>query len=106
MRRYARYEDLPLLQWNDLVEQSSVSTWFQTPEAFRFYTAVKELWNPFICAVENDGRLKGVAVGWIQKDGGKLKQFFSRRAIIPGGPLLADDITEQELKILLISKFR
>ncbi len=30
-----------------------------------------------------------------------MKQFFTRRAIITGGPLLADDITDDELKALL-----
>ncbi len=29
--------------------------------------------------------LKGVIAGYIQKDGGKVKQFFSRRAIVNGG---------------------
>ena len=45
--------------------------------------------------------MKGRIVGYIQKDGGRVKQFFSRRAIIYGGPMLADDITEAEITDLL-----
>ena len=86
--------------WSDLVQSSTVASWFQTPEAYRFFDSLSFL-EAFCVAVENDGVLKGVAVGYIQKDGGKIKQFLSRRAIINGGPLLAKDINEYELTALL-----
>lgn len=86
--------------WAELVKKSSVANWFQTPEAYRFFVSVSSL-EAFCVAVENHGRLKGVVVGYVQKDGGWLKQFFSRRAIIVGGPLLADDISNEELTVLL-----
>lgn len=86
--------------WSELVRQSPVATWFQTREAYNFFDGLSFL-EAFAYAVESDGRLKGVAVGYIQKDGGKLMQFFSRRAIILGGPLLADDISNEELDVLL-----
>lgn len=86
--------------WAALVKASPVATWFQTLEAYRFYTGLSFL-ETFCLTVENDGRLKGVVVGYVQKDGGKLKQFFSRRAIILGGPLLADDVSDEELTLLL-----
>ena len=88
--------------WIDLIEVSPVATWFQTQEAFEFLNSLSFL-EAFALGVEDDGKLKGVAVGWIQKDGGKLKRFFSRRAIINGGPLLAEDIRDEELKALLKS---
>ena len=87
-------------QWRDLVKTSPVATWFQTEEAFAFFDRLSFL-EAFVVAVESDGKLKGLVVGYIQKDGGKLKQFFSRRAIVNGGPLLAEDITEEELQVLL-----
>lgn len=43
----------------------------------------------------------GIIQGYIQRDGGRIKQFFSRRAIINGGPYFAEDITEEEVKTLL-----
>lgn len=77
-----------------------MTNWFQTEECFSFYRGLGFI-VPFRCSVERNGVEKGRMVGYIQKDGGKLKQFFSRRAIINGGPMLADDITEDELIELL-----
>lgn len=94
--------EVNMADWNALIEQSPVATWFQTREAFDFYKGVSFL-DEFMVAVENIGSLKGLIVGYIQKDGGKLKQFFSKRAIILGGPLLAEDVTDEELCFLLTS---
>lgn len=88
------------LLWSELVQLSSHTSWFQTIEAYNFFNRLSFL-EAFVVAVENTGVLKGVVVGYIQKDGGKIKQFFSRRAIINGGPLLADDISDDELTVLL-----
>ena len=77
-----------------------MNNWFQTDECLHFYESLGFV-ETFSCSVERDGVEKGRIVGYIQKDGGKLKQFFSRRAIINGGPMLADDITEDELIELL-----
>lgn len=93
-------KDIDINAWGNLVEQSPVATWFQTNEAYDFFKSLSFL-DEFVVAVENDGVLKGLVVGFVQKDGGKIKQYFSRRAIINGGPLLADDITEKELSLLL-----
>ena len=88
------------IMWSELVKQSPVATWFQTREAYLFFNDLSFL-EAFAIALESDGQLKGLVVGYIQKDGGKIKQFFSRRAIIVGGPLLSDDITDEELAFLL-----
>jgi hypothetical protein len=85
--------------WSELVNHSPVATWFQTKEAFAFFGGFSFL-EAFAIAVESNG-LKGLVVGYVQKDGGKLKRFFSRRAIVLGGPLLAIDISEEELCALL-----
>lgn len=77
-----------------------MTNWFQTEECFSFYQSLGFI-DPFQCSVERDGVEKGRMVGYVQKDGGRLKQFFSRRAIINGGPMLADDITAGELAELL-----
>ena len=87
-------------EWADLVKKSPVATWFQTEEAFDFFCGLSFL-EVFAYAVEVEEHIKGVVVGYIQKDGGKIKRFFSRRAIILGGPLLAEDIADDELSLLL-----
>lgn len=100
MKTILNVNDIDLGNWESLVKTSSVATWFQTREAFVFFDSLSFM-ESFVMAVESGGVLKGLVVGYIQKDGGKLKQFFSKRAIILGGPLLADDITDEELKALL-----
>lgn len=77
-----------------------MTNWFQSDECLNFYKSLSFV-EAFECVVKRDGAVKGRIVGYIQKDGGRLKQFLSRRAIINGGPMLADDITESELKELL-----
>lgn len=93
-------ENINQARWESLIKASPTATWFQTREAFDFFDSLSFM-ESFVVAVETNGVLKGLVVGYIQKDGGKLKQFFSKRAIILGGPLLADDITDEELKTLL-----
>ena len=100
MPKVIEIKDDDSLAWDDLVRQSSVATWFQTREAYDFYDSLPFL-EAFAIGVEDEGKLKGVVTGYIQKDGAKLKQFLSKRAIINGGPVLADDITKEELIILL-----
>ena len=93
-------EHIDPVLWSELVNQSPMATWFQTREAYMFFNDLSFL-EAFAIAVESDGQLKGLVVGYIQKDGGKIKQFFSRRAIVVGGPLLSDEITDEELAFLL-----
>ena len=45
--------------------------------------------------------LKGVIVGYITRERNALKQFFTRRAIIIGGPLLDEHISNEALSALL-----
>lgn len=73
---------------------------FQSDDCFDFYSNLFFL-EPFKYMVLRGDEVKGIIVGFIQRDGGKLQQFFSRRAIINGGPMLTDDISETELSELL-----
>lgn len=94
-------EYINITDWRELSEQSSTESWFQTKEAYDFYTSLPAMMSPFLWAVENEGALRGLVAGYVTKDTNPLKQFFTRRAIIYGGPLLADDITDEELTALL-----
>ena len=97
---YTSANDIDIKTWSDLVQSSTVASWFQTTEAYRFFDSLSFL-EAFCVAVESCGVLKGVVVGFIQRDGGRLKQYLSRRAIINGGPLLSEDIEDDELTFLL-----
>ena len=97
---HTNFEGISLSQWRHLLEVSPNRSVFQTPECYEFYKSLSFM-QAFVFAVEEHGELKGVIVGFLLKDGGKIKQFFSRRAIINGGPLLAPDISPLALAQLL-----
>ncbi|MCR9010686.1 lipid II:glycine glycyltransferase FemX [Gabonibacter chumensis] len=94
-------DQISIDQWELLLNRSKTASFFQSKECYDFYASLSFMKSFVFAAFEND-ILKGVVVGYIQKDGGKLKQFFSRRAIVPGGALLANDISEEVLRSLLL----
>lgn len=55
----------------------------------------------FRFSVQRSGQEVTRIQGFIQRDGGPVKRFLSRRAIVNGGPFLAEDITPAELEELL-----
>lgn len=87
-------------QWVGLLESSSTATFFQSESCYKFYDSLPFM-DPFAFAVADCGQLKGVIVGYVQKEKNQVKQFFTKRAIIPGGALLADDISGDLLTELL-----
>lgn len=100
MYKILNASEITKAEWASLSKESPVSSWFQAKAAFDFFKSLSFV-ESFAFGVERDGKLKGAVVGFVLKDGGKIKQFLSRRAIINGGPLLAEDITEEELSALL-----
>lgn len=102
MIRLQKNDEIDIAQWEILAHESETSTWFQTPSAFLFYKKTNELYDPFAFAIEVNGALRGVCVGYVTKDKNLIKQYFTRRAIIIGGPLLAQGITDSELMSLLL----
>ncbi len=115
MIKLLTYHDIDQQQWRELIQSSPVATWFQTPEAYEFYAALSSELIPFAFGIEEcrgdeamrqlgdkDGsRLVGVIVGYITRERNALKQFFTRRAIIIGGPLLDEHISDEALSALL-----
>lgn len=89
-------------EWERLLSKTHYSNFFQSPFYYDFVRSSNFI-EPFIISVSEQETISGVIVGYIQKDGGKFKQFFSRRAIINGGPLLKDDISTEALTTLLIT---
>ena len=90
-------------QWESLVRNSRTGTWFQTPAAFDFFASLPDILTPFAFAVERDGQLRAVCVGYVTRERNPIKQFFTRRAIILGGPCLADNASDEEVTTLLSS---
>ena len=86
--------------WDKLIDLSSVATWFQSYACYCFYKELSFL-SPFVYAVEEKGELKALVCGYLIAEKGFAKSYFSRRAIIPGGVLLADNVTDEEIGLLL-----
>ena len=94
------YPDIDPQQWQSLVEHSPYATWFQTKEAYEFYTSVDDV-QAFVYGVSEEDNLVGIVVGYTTKEKCKFKQHFTARSIIVGGPLLADNISNEALTALL-----
>lgn len=101
MVKILTYEQIDQQQWQTLVDQSPTATWFQTPEAYEFYASNLEEMTPFAVGIEEDGHLVGVIIGYTTQEKSPIKQLFTCRSIIIGGPLLANDISETALAELL-----
>lgn len=94
------------VEWSKLVASSATGTWFQSVEAYEFFASMPELFKPFVVGVACDPagaqtQLRGVCVGYITVEKNPLKHFLTRRAIIIGGPALADDCINEEVTLLL-----
>lgn len=101
MMLYRSYKEIDTLQWNELVQKSDTATWFQTPEAYALFASLPDEFKPFVYGVSENGQLSGIIVGYITQEKNRLKQFFTRRAIIIGGPLLDTEISSEALSVLL-----
>lgn len=109
--RILTYEQIDRTEWNRLVHASATGTWFQTPEAYEFFASMPEMFAPFVFAVTgthesnsepmNEEILRGVCVGYVTVEKNPARQFFTRRAIIIGGPALADDASLEEVELLM-----
>lgn len=93
-------ESIPIEAWDEFLSKNKHATPFQTPEFYRLFNSVKNL-SAYAIAISNSGLINALAVITLQKESG-LKGYFSRRAIIYGGPLInANDI---ELLGILLEK--
>lgn len=113
MQRILTYYEINPSAWKKLVDESPYATWFQTQEAYQFYASLNEEMTPFAFAVAEEAsmpnsliaqspyRLKALCVGYVTRERNALKQLFTRRAIIIGGPLIANDATEHDVERLL-----
>lgn len=92
--------DIDRVEWSALVAKVSDATFFQTPECFDFYKSLSFM-TPFVYGVKEDNKLCAVMVGYVIADGGIIKRFLSRRAIVPGGILMDNDCSTGALIELL-----
>lgn len=106
MLQLLTYDEIDPSAWQTLVDSSPYATWFQTKEAYAFYASLPEEMEPFAIGVEEDGYLTGVIVGYTTQEKNPIKQLFTCRSIIIGGPLLDEHISNNALSALLLTAKR
>lgn len=89
-------------QWESLSDRSPVASVFQTPAFYDFYSQLG-LYEISVVGVEEQGALMGLAVCLLQAEGKGLKKRLTTRAIVNGGPLLDENISNEALQSLLDS---
>ena len=103
MIKLLTYPDIDPQQWQALVDRSPYATWFQTKEAYEFYALLPEEMEPFAVGIEENEHLAGVIVGYNTQEKNPIKQLFTARSIIIGGPLLDERISNEALSALLLA---
>ena len=87
-------------QWNALVKRSPDATPFQTPEGHSLYAKCPE-YESFAFGMEDNKRLRGIICGAIHKNGPRGINWFTRRAIVFGAPIIDEEVTTDEMKWFL-----
>jgi len=85
-------------QWQKLLESSPFASPFQTPEYYNFFNSISGF-SADVFAVEQTEEIKALVSVSLQKEKG-IKGYFSRRAIIYGGPVFFEN-SNKELSFLL-----
>ena len=94
------YNEINKEEWQQLIDSSPVSSFFQTSDCYQFYSSLSFL-KPFVFAVSENDKLTGVMCGYVISDGNPIKKFFSKRAIVPGGLLIHPEISTKAMNELL-----
>jgi len=88
-------------KWEDFVINHPEGNFFQTPSYIEFVSEIENI-DPVVLFALDKNEIIGVLCGTLQKEGSKIKAYFSRRLIIEGGPLVKNH--DREISELLISE--
>lgn len=85
-------DDIPLAAWRKFLIHNPHATPFQAPEFYKLFNSGGH-YSAQAIAISDSESVKALAVITIQKEPG-FREFFSRRGIIYGGPLIDKDCPE------------
>ncbi len=97
---FLRNESIDLLKWQELVQNSRYANPFQLPQFYGFCNSTPNHRGFAGAVVGENKEYYALCVADIIQERG-LTSYFSRRAIIYGGPLMSEDCQEQALAFLL-----
>jgi serine/alanine adding enzyme len=84
--------DINLEEWNELLEISNYSSVFQSPKFYQLYNSVQGF-KAEVFALRESSSLLALCVVTLQNEKG-VRGYFSRRAIVYGGPILIENRVE------------
>jgi lipid II:glycine glycyltransferase (peptidoglycan interpeptide bridge formation enzyme) len=85
-------------KWNIFLRENNYSTPFQSPAFLDFYNSVPN-YSAEVFATEENNEIQALCLVTFQKESG-IKGYFSRRAIIYGGPLIREGNSESFVFLL------
>jgi serine/alanine adding enzyme len=92
---------ISIIKWKGLIHSSPYGSQFQTPDFYQLCNSIQGL-SADVYALEEGDNLIALCVITLQREIG-VKGFFSRRAIIYGGPVLNSNTEEKAIECLLTS---
>lgn len=94
------YNNLDSNKWLNFINSNNSGNFFQSPTYYNLILKTPD-YTPFlIIIIDEQDNINGSLIGVIQREQG-IKGFFSRRAIIYGGPILRNNNEEEALNIIL-----
>ena len=100
MCKLVKNDNIDKQAWDRLLNESPTASWFQSYNCYQFYKKLDFL-KPFAIAVADHDKILALVCGYLIAEKGFGKNYFSRRAIIPGGVLFVDNVRDEEISLLL-----
>lgn len=94
------YEQIDGDQWGQLARESSTATWWQTKEAYQLFSSLPD-YRVEVVGVADKDALCGVAVIIRPQARTRVGQWLSRRAVIMGGVMVSDTISDEVYRRLM-----
>jgi lipid II:glycine glycyltransferase (peptidoglycan interpeptide bridge formation enzyme) len=82
-------------KWSEFVRDHPQGNIFQTPEMAEVYSSTKG-YKPLQTALERDGEIQALILASVIKET-SIMSSFSTRSVITGGPLLSEELPQDEI---------
>ncbi|HWY11248.1 MAG TPA: peptidoglycan bridge formation glycyltransferase FemA/FemB family protein [Bacteroidia bacterium] len=96
--QHFKNESISKSKWEKFLQENEHASPFQSFSFYDLFNSVPGL-SANVYAIENNNKIEALCVVTMQKEKG-IKGYFSRRAIIYGGPLLSSDDKEVNAKLI------
>ena len=93
-------ENINKQAWARLLNESPTASWFQSYNCYQCYKK-RDFLKPFAIAVADHDKILALVCGYVIADGGLVKRFMSRRAIVPGGVMISKNTSAESIELLL-----